>query len=105
VFDPAFPRPPGTVPLWLWYNNTRGDNFTTSDAAHWDPALGSPLSGYTYVRIEGYIYSASVPGSCPLQSSYNGAAEDNYLQGKTSHPAPAGYSVYRTEGYMPAACP
>jgi hypothetical protein len=108
VFDPAAPAPPGTVPLYLWYSAERGDNFTTSDPA-WAPGTVHAF-GYGYARIEGYVFSDSAPGRCPLKSYYIESffgldIQDNYLTSRPSSDVPLGYGEYRTEGYMPVACP
>ena len=92
------PRPPDTRPLYLWYSATRGDNFTTSDP-RWAGTPGAVQSGYAFVSVQGYVHSSGLAGTIPLRSSYKGSVEDNRA---TSNPiaTPAGYSFYRTEGYL-----
>ena len=92
--------PPSTRPLYLWYSaSRRSDNFTTSDP-RWAGTPGAVQSGYTFVSVQGYVHSSGLAGTIPLRSSYKGSVkEDNRA---TSNPiaAPAGYSFYRTEGYL-----
>lgn len=59
VFSPSQPRPPGTVPLYRWYDSDRKDNWTTSQHADagaagrgLSPAYGPPV-------LQGYVYPAT----------------------------------------------
>jgi len=67
VYDPMARQPPGTRPLFAWYNAQRGDYFTTTQA-HWCMPLAkrkfrcegasstaSSREGYTFVRLEGFV--------------------------------------------------
>ncbi len=59
VFDPRQPQPPGTVPLYLWYDKVRKDNFTTTHEG-WIPAgpgdERSPNYAAPNSALMGYIY-------------------------------------------------
>lgn len=93
VFDPKATQPPGTVPLWSWFNPVRNDNFTTSDP-RWGVALtrlrwsGEQFAapqitrdGYTLYRLEGYIYSPLLPqppDTLPLYSWFHPGRNDNF---------------------------
>jgi M6 family metalloprotease-like protein len=100
VFSPLNPQPPGTRPLYRWWNTSRKDQFTTSDPT-WRPGTVHP--GYTYVRLEGYVLSAPAMGTRPLTSWWSADWEDNFL---TSNPAwrpgtvHPGYVFVRTEGHV-----
>jgi hypothetical protein len=54
IYDPTRPQPPGTIPLYSWWNHTRGDNFTTSDP-RWAGTRWTKKAGYGFNRLEGYI--------------------------------------------------
>jgi hypothetical protein len=72
IFNPKQPQPPGTVPLYSWWNPERNDNFATTDP-RWsmDPSTvrwegehitnGRRQDDYTMYRLEGYILAASEP--------------------------------------------
>ncbi|MCA8886862.1 MAG: trypsin-like serine protease, partial [Hyphomonadaceae bacterium] len=127
VFDPHGARPPGTVPLWTWYSEARGDNFTTSDP-HWAGELRwngeylAPMTreGYRLVRMEGYIFDPHLPQprqTRPLYSWFSDSRGDNFQTTDAHWMIPAnevhwngeyitavdreGYRLYRLEGYVP----
>jgi hypothetical protein len=55
IYPPDVPPPPGTVPLYGWYSNGRGDNYATSMPA-WAGSPGDVRSpDYGFVRLEGYL--------------------------------------------------
>jgi hypothetical protein len=67
VYDPMARQPPGTRPLFAWYNAQRGDYFTTTQA-HWCMPLAKrkfrcegasstapSREGYAFVRLEGFV--------------------------------------------------
>jgi hypothetical protein len=99
---PPNPQPPqqNTAPLKLFWSAARGDNFTTATAEGERSALSA---GYTFVRIEGYVYPTQQPGTVPLKLYYSAAREDNYTtasaQGEQAALA-AGYGYARVEGYV-----
>jgi hypothetical protein len=99
--------PPGTqtppdsrAPLKLFWNAARGDNFTTATP---EGESAARAAGYTFVRIEGYIYPIQQPGTVPLKLYYNNARGDNYTtasaKGEQAAKA-ASYGYARVEGYI-----
>ncbi|MCY1061446.1 hypothetical protein [Nannocystis sp. SCPEA4] len=98
VWNPDNPQPTGTNKLYHWWNPTRGDNFITSDPA-WDDPTAPPQPGYTMFRIEGYA-AQSGPLQLQLRSYWNPGTEDNAALTTWHYGANAGYSHYRTEGYL-----
>lgn len=91
---------PGTVPLQLYWSAQRGDNFTTATA---QGRAGARAAGYTFVRVESYVYRQQVPGTVPLQLYWSAERGDNFTtamaQGRADARA-AGYSFVRVEGYV-----
>jgi hypothetical protein len=73
LFDPKRPQPSGTVPLFSWWSDTRGDNFATSDP-RWRMSVAdiswrgehiangprTPDGTYTLYRLEGYLLDRRV---------------------------------------------
>ncbi|PSN16112.1 hypothetical protein C7293_04035 [filamentous cyanobacterium CCT1] len=100
VFSPDFPQPPGTVPLWNFWNPTAGDNFLTTQA-HW---VRSPQrEGYTRFRLEGYLYTSAGEDRLPLNSFWNARTQDNLATtaiGDELYSFDGNWSQYRTEGYL-----
>ena len=68
VYDPKRPQPPGTVPLFSWWNPNLSDNFATADP-RWSMPIsdiewngehivnGPTQAGYTLYRLEGFVIS------------------------------------------------
>ncbi|HYE96838.1 MAG TPA: trypsin-like serine protease [Rubricoccaceae bacterium] len=55
LYAPDRPRPATpTVPLYSWFNATRGDYFTTTDP-RWAGRPGDRREGYVFHRLEGYL--------------------------------------------------
>jgi M6 family metalloprotease-like protein len=92
--------------LHTWYSPSRGDYFTTADAA-WAGSPGATRSpDYVYVRAEGQVLAPNLPEprTVPLYQWWNAARGDNLL---TAHPYWAGrpgdvrdgYTFVRVEGY------
>jgi len=83
-----------TIPLYNWYNESRGDNFLSSAPVWASQPLGgvkasttghlNPLrwqGGYRMYRHEGYVFSpkeARPAGTVPLFSWYHPGSEDNF---------------------------
>ncbi|MCH9651476.1 MAG: hypothetical protein K0U98_24835 [Deltaproteobacteria bacterium] len=65
VFDPTRPQPTGTVPLFRWFDLSRGDNFTSTE--HRDRGLsGLGLSpSYGRPRTLGFVYDPNRPPTTP----------------------------------------
>jgi hypothetical protein len=106
IADPTRTRPAGTVPLYHWYSNARGDNFLTTNPA-WSGTVGTVRNGYRLSRIEGYVATASTPGTVPLQSWWSPSGLDNATSAGAAwrqQPASAlqspDYTRFRTEGYI-----
>jgi hypothetical protein len=110
VFSPTATPPSGTVALYQWLNQQIGDYFLTSDPA-WaggkGDVRGTGASHYSFVRIEGYVYpddpDFSAPlHSLPLRSAWNGTLQDNGASAGAIRCSgfPAGYTVYRLEGFV-----
>jgi hypothetical protein len=68
VYDPRRPQPPGTVPLYSWWNPTLADNFATSNPRwsipiseiewHGEHIVHGPVqAGYTLYSLEGFVIS------------------------------------------------
>jgi M6 family metalloprotease-like protein len=105
VLNPAQTRPADMVTLYAWRNESRKDDFVTSDP-NWSGGPGAVRSGYTFVAKLGYVYANDRPGAVPLYSWWNATTQDNFI---TSNPYWAGnagdvrdgYSFIRREGYIP----
>jgi hypothetical protein len=101
VFSPDFPQPPGTVPLWNFWNPERGDNFLTSQP-HW--VARPALEGYTKFRLEGYIYAKAGEDRIALNSFWNPRTLDNLattaIDGSELYSFDANWGQYRTEGFL-----
>ncbi|MGB3470357.1 MAG: hypothetical protein WBA51_06015 [Erythrobacter sp.] len=116
LFSPASERPDGTIPVYSWYNDERGDNFLTSQRSWASNSLGEIREGYRYFRLEGFLYSPDLPqptGTLPLYSWYHPTRGDNFATTDRRW-APRGgpeeerdgYRYYRLEGYvLPPARP
>ena len=90
----------GLVPLKLFWNGTRQDNFTTATADGERDALGS---GYAFSRIEALVYSSPRPGTVPLKLFYSRERGDNFTTATAigeSHARAANYVFVRNEGYI-----
>lgn len=99
---------PGTIPLMLWFSETRGDYFTTTDP-RW---RSRPVeTSYHFVGIQGYIYDPEAPqppGTLPLYSAWSPSREDNLLAVDTRYKggyfrqrlSEADYEFVRVEGFI-----
>ncbi len=110
MFNPDRPQPDGTVPVYSWYNPSRGDNFMTSDP-RWRGAPGDTRSpDYLFVRMEGYAFDPFMPppqGAIPLYSWYDGSRGDNFATTNRVYAGvsgvsgrPPNYRYVRREGYV-----
>ena len=69
---------PGTVPVYVFYNNPASDHFTTADP--------NATNGYANWQSDGivfYAYKTQVPGTVPIYLYYNTQGADHYT---TSNP-------------------
>jgi M6 family metalloprotease-like protein len=100
VFNPRITQP-DAVPLYSWWNPTRGDNFLTSDPV-WRGQPGDSKDGYTLTRIEGFVYRTAVAGMVPLHTFWNRALQDNYATTDPRYAAtgPRDYSGPGLAGYI-----
>jgi M6 family metalloprotease-like protein len=101
VFNPRLPEP-DTMPLYSWWNAARGDNFLTSDP-FWRGQPGQRRDGYTFSRIEGYIYRTPLAGTVPLHTFWNRNRQDNYATADAlygSSRRPDGYVGPGVAGYI-----
>jgi len=96
-----------TRTLYTWFSPSRGDYYTTTDAA-WAGSPGATRwPDYVFVRAEGQVLDANFPepGTKPLYSWWNAERGDNLL---TTDPAWAGapgavrsgYAFARVEGHV-----
>ena len=88
------------TPLKLYWNGARGDNFTASTPRGEHEALAS---GYSSVRVEGYVYPIQQPGTVPLKLFWNSTRGDNFTAATVESERTAlaaGYSFVRVEGYI-----
>jgi len=101
VFSPDGAQPPNTVPLFHWFSPVRGDNFLTTNP-HWAGRVGdsSTEGGWNYFlfRIEGFI--STTFNGMPLNSYFNPTVEDNAAIATWRNRVPAGYTFFRTEGFL-----
>ena len=109
IFNADAFQPPDTIPLYAWYNEALRDNYITTDPA-WSPAR-SPRDGYSFWRIEGYVYPTPRPGTVPLYTWHSDLRGDYFT---TSNPIYAGepgdtrlpdYTFVRIEGYALSTAP
>lgn len=93
-----------TIPLWLYYHNTRKDNFITASATGKKVAQAG---GYRKIRIEGYVLKTVKPQYKhlykPLWLYYNSTRKDNFTTATAEGMKAAkdgGYRKVRIEGYV-----
>jgi hypothetical protein len=86
--------------LKLYYDPVRGDNFTESTA---DGERDAQAAHYLFIRLEGYSFPSSQPGTVPLRLYWNSFRGDNFTtataEGEKSA-LEAGYTYIRDEGYV-----
>ena len=92
---------PATSALQLFWNPTRGDNYSTATAVGRQAATSA---GYSAVRVEGCVLTAQDAGTVPLYQYWSALRGDNIAttsnlaeKGRTN---PSGYSLVRVEGYV-----
>ncbi len=62
------------TPLKSYWNGSRGDNFTTATAAGEKSAIDT---NYSFLRVEGYVFSTQQPNTVPLKLFWSPMREDN----------------------------
>jgi hypothetical protein len=94
----------GTMPLYSWWNESRGDNLTTTDP-NW--AADKVHTGYSYVGVAGHVYGQDQFGrTMPLYSWWSNSRADNFLTsdpdwvGKPGDTKSPDYTFVRTEGHI-----
>jgi hypothetical protein len=93
-----------TTPLYLFYNPTRKDNFTTATA---EGIRAAEAAGYRNAGVEGYVLKSVYPKYKhlykPLWLYYHATRKDNFVtatkQGMDTAEA-GGYRKVRIEGYV-----
>jgi len=95
----TFPAP-GTVPLDLYYHDSREDHFLIATA---ESRRAADEAGYRLVRREGYAYDSQQPGTVPLELFWSQDRADNFTTtsevGK-GHANAAEYASVKTEAYV-----
>ncbi len=101
--QPAHAAPPPVVPLNTYINNATGDRATST--------VAPPAGGYTYMRLEGRIFSPTgtqPPGTKGLYSWYSAERADQIASADAAWKPtsasdttrPGGYQFVRLEGYL-----
>jgi len=76
IYAPDGAQPTGTLPLYRWWNASRKDHFTTTNPV-WKGVPGQTKSGYTFVRLEGYVAKDPGNGRLALKSYWSPSRTDN----------------------------
>jgi hypothetical protein len=85
------------VPLKLYWDG-QSDHYTTAKGE-----TDGKISGYNFVRIEGYVFSTRQSGTIPLAQYWNSERHDYYLlanPGAEKYAKEHGYQFVRIEGYI-----
>jgi hypothetical protein len=88
------------VPLKLFWNQRREDNFATGTS---DGSASAKDDGYRFIRTEGCVFRTQKPGTVPLKLYYNVKREDNFITATGVGERSAretGYIFIRVEGYV-----
>lgn len=88
------------VPLKLFWNQQREDNFSTGTS---DGSISAKEDGYRFIRTEGCVFRTQQPGTVPLKLYYNVKREDNFITATSVGERSAredGYIFIRIEGYV-----
>lgn len=104
---PTPPPPPPTptttadyTPLYLYYSNQRGDNFSTATVKGIQAASAA---GYRLVRKQGCVLKQPLPGTAPLKLFWHSGRGDNFTTATAAGATDAqsaGYRFVRTVGYV-----
>jgi hypothetical protein len=90
------------IPLKLYWDDNRGDNFVTATVQGEHDALAV---GYRLVRVEGKVFSHQQPNTTPLKLYWHPGRGDNFTtataDGEKSA-RDAGYQFIRVEGFVHA---
>ena len=92
--------PPKTLALRSYWHVDRMDNFTTATA---EGVSDAEAVGYSYNRIEGYVFETQQPGTVALRQYWNSMRNDNFATATAAGVADAeaaGYEFVRVEGYV-----
>jgi hypothetical protein len=94
------PSQQNLVPLKLFWNAEREDNFSTATTLGEQEALAN---GYQFIGIEGYVFSNQEPGTVPLKLYWNAQRGDYFTTATPQGEQDAlgsGYQFIRIEGYV-----
>ena len=84
----------------MYWSASRSDNFVTATEIGAKSAIDAD---YTFVRIEGYVYSKQISGTVPLKLYWSADRGDNFTTATkigAKSAVDAGYSFVRIEGYV-----
>lgn len=93
-------HPPGTTPLRLFWNATRGDHMTVGTP---EGELAAHKSGYEFAGGQGFVFSNPTAGAAPLKLFWSLERQDYLLVGTAEGEADAkaaGYDFVRVEGFV-----
>ena len=99
LLQPARPQQT-TVPLKVYWNGQRGDNFSTTSA---EDEAAARDAGYQFGGVEGALLAQPVPGAVPLKLFWNGERQDNFSSATAvgeEEALAAGYTFVRIQGYV-----
>lgn len=88
------------VPLKLFWNQQREDNFLTGTS---EGSNSAKEAGYKFIRTEGCVFKTQMSGTVPLKLYYNVKREDNFITATNASEKSAketGYIFIRIEGYV-----
>lgn len=94
------PSQQNLVPLKLYWNAEREDNFSTATPLGEQDALAN---GYQFIDIEGYVFPNQEPGTVPLKLYLNAERGDYFTTATAQGEQDAlgsGYQFVRIEGYV-----
>lgn len=101
IYDPAYPQPPNTSPVKLWYSSARLDHFTTVLP---EDETEAQTNGYVQVGgIQGYMVlpNASLPPSYGPPCYQRSGNQDYYFFGHGINYADALYDYSLIAGKIP----
>lgn len=100
VYNPHFPQPEGTLPLWSFWNSTQRKHLLTT-RPDWIRAKGH--DGYERSRLEGFVLDSQRWEALPLISYHSQEANGSAAVVSRPDEPPvltSGWMKDRTEGYV-----